>query len=94
VLILSKEYVCSERSMAELRILLQRWQAGGAELVPVLYGISVAALQDIRQLYNQEAWCVAEEQPAAIVLDGWAADLQEMLCCNVTICMDQVQYVL
>jgi hypothetical protein len=90
VLILCKEYVRKQGPMEELRILLRRWQAGGVELVPVLYGMSAEDLRDMRQLYAKQAWCVAEEQPAGRVLDGWAADLQQVLRCTL-ICSDQVR---
>jgi hypothetical protein len=89
VLILCKEYVRKQGPMEELRILLRRWQAGKVDLVPVLYGMSAEDLRDMRQLYAKQAWCVAEEQPAGCVLDGWAADLQQLLRCTM-IRSDQV----
>jgi hypothetical protein len=68
--------------MRELRILLQRWEAGGVALVPVLYGVTLEQLQRIRRLYDQERWCVAEQKPPRAVLDGWAGDLQRLLQCT------------
>jgi hypothetical protein len=90
VLILSREYVRKQRPMHELRILLRRWRAGGAGLVPVLHGMSVQELADIRQLYGSEAWCVAEEEPEGSVLDARAGDLQQLLRCT-TLLSDQVR---
>jgi hypothetical protein len=90
VVILSREFVRKKYPMQELRILLQRWQAQGVELVPVLYGISVEDLLHMRQLYSNEPWCVAEAMPAGSVLDGWAEDLQQLSLCTM-IRSDQVR---
>jgi hypothetical protein len=91
VLILSKEFVRKRYPMQELRILLQRWEAEGVALVPVLYGVTLEQLKDIRRAYDQERWCVAEKKPAHAVLDGWAGDLQRLLRCTM-IRPDQVPH--
>ena len=79
VILLSKEYVRKTYPMEELRILLQRWQEGDVQLVPVLYGATWAQLRNMRKLYDKEAWCVeTEKKPSRKVLDEWAGLLQQL----------------
>jgi hypothetical protein len=95
VVILSQEYIRKECPMEELHILLQRWQAGGVQLVPVLHGVTVEELVDIQGQYQAGAWSAAGVQPANETLEGWAADLKLLQSCTmigrdqVLLCMQQ-----
>jgi len=45
-------------------------------LVPVLYGLTVEEVGDMRALYDSQPWCVGDTRPEASVLERWAADLR------------------
>jgi hypothetical protein len=36
----------------------------------------------MRQLYNEQPWCVEEEEPAPAVLDQWAKDVKQLSGCT------------
>jgi hypothetical protein len=87
--VLSKEYIRKKWPMRELRILVERWQAGSVRLVPVLYHLQMEDLADIRSQYDSD-WFVAESKPPPDALDKYAEDLKKLSTCTM-IRPDQVR---
>ena len=69
---LSKEFVRKERPMGEMHILLQRWRAKEARLVPVLYNVTweqvAPTLWLLLQMCAHQSCCVV----LCCVLNGLA----------------------
>jgi hypothetical protein len=84
VLVLSREFVCKEAPMAELKMFLERWRtllpAGkrGIVLVPVLWKLEWGDLEALDQLYAPSTWPPGVKRASKEQIEEWKSLLGEL----------------